>query len=236
MSAQIIEFEGLDCSFKETNSKLLAAKLKDYGYETHLFSFPNYESDSCFFVNKFLSNDLGFDVSNCPPHMICNFYALDRAITYYRDIKDIYEKGNERTVIIFDRWVLSNIYQLGRMVKNIKSVDDIKDGEKRIIKGFLTWLFNLEYGTNRIPKANHIFFMRTPYDIAMKKIEKKADKDINELDKDFLERVYILNDFIFSHSSRGAMIVDTCYPDGQFKSRETLSQEILARALSVLEK
>ena len=235
MPAQIIEFEGLDCSFKETNSKLLAANLQERGFKTHLFSFPNYESDSSSLVRMFLNGVLGFDTSKIPPHMICEFYAMDRALTYFRDIQDIYEKGDENTIIIFDRWVFSNFYQLGRMINHINSVDDIRDGEKRIIKGFLEWLQQLEFGNYRLPRANAIFFMRTPYEVARKKIAEKADKDINEKDEEFTKKVYIINDYIFNHA-KNTMIVDTCYSDGKFKSRETLGEEVLARALSILEK
>lgn len=235
MPAQIIEFEGLDCSFKETNSKLLAANLQERGFKTHLFSFPNYESDSSSLVRMFLNGVLGFDNSKIPPHMICEFYAMDRALTYYRDIQDIYEKGNENTIIIFDRWVFSNFYQLARMINHISSVDDIRDGEKRIIKGFIDWLQQLEFGNYRLPRANAIFFMRTPYEVARKKIAEKADKDINEKDEKFTKKVYIINDYIFNHA-KNTMIVDTCYSDGKFKSRETLGEEVLARALSILEK
>lgn len=235
MPAQIIEFEGLDCSFKETNSKLLAEKLKERGFKTHLFSFPNYESDSSSLVRMFLNGIFGFDNSKLPPHMICEFYAMDRALTYYREIQDIYEKGNENTIIIFDRWVFSNFYQLARMINHISSVDDIRDGEKRIIKGFIDWLQQLEFGNYRLPRANAIFFMRTPYEVARKKIAEKADKDINEKDEEFTKKVYIINDYIFNHA-KNTMIVDTCYSDGKFKSRETLGEEVLARALSILEK
>lgn len=234
MPAQIIEFEGLDCSFKETNSKLLAEKLKERGFKTHLFSFPNYESDSSSLVRMLLNGILGFN-SKLPPHMICEFYAMDRALTYYREIQDIYEKGNENTIIIFDRWVFSNFYQLARMINHISSVDDIRDGEKRIIKGFIDWLQQLEFGNYRLPRANAIFFMRTPYEVARKKIAEKADKDINEKDEEFTKKVYIINDYIFNHA-KNTMIVDTCYSDGKFKSRETLGEEVLARALSILEK
>lgn len=235
MPAQIIEFEGLDCSFKETNSKLLAANLQERGFKTHLFSFPNYESDSSSLVRMFLNGVFGFDNSKIPPHMICEFYAMDRALTYYREIQDIYEKGNENTIIIFDRWVFSNFYQLARMINHISSVDDIRDGEKRIIKGFIDWLQQLEFGNYRLPRANAIFFMRTPYEVARKKIAEKADKDINEKDEEFTKKVYIINDYIFNHA-KNTMIVDTCYSDGKFKSRETLGEEVLARALSILEK
>ena len=46
----LIDFEGLDCSFKETNSKKLAEHLNAKRYE-----FPNYSSESSYFVRQFLS-------------------------------------------------------------------------------------------------------------------------------------------------------------------------------------
>ena len=41
---KIIVFEGLDCSFKETNSKALEDFLKNNGEKVKLFSFPAYKS------------------------------------------------------------------------------------------------------------------------------------------------------------------------------------------------
>ena len=113
MPARIIEFEGLDCSFKENNSKKLKENLAKMGYDVYLFSFPNYESDSSDEVRKFLSGSHPLSNSTWDKedmYQICDIFAKDRAITYERDIKDIYENGDDKTIIIFDRWIYSNLY------------------------------------------------------------------------------------------------------------------------------
>ena len=43
----IIDFEGLDCSFKETNSRKLAEYLHGKRYE-----FPDYSSESSYFIKQ----------------------------------------------------------------------------------------------------------------------------------------------------------------------------------------
>lgn len=230
MPAKIIEFEGLDCSFKETNSKALKQSLEERGYDVHLFSFPNYGSPSCEYVEKFLHNGFDFDVKDLTNYSICLFYAWDRYFTYLTDIKQIYDNGNENTIIIFDRWVNSNFYQLGRS----EMFDgDIGKEQLYVIDSFVKWLHQIEHGALKLPRANQIIFMRTPYDMSKKIIANKVDKDVNERDETLMKRVYKINDIIF-RNNKSVMVVDTCTADGRVRSRESLASEILARVLSVL--
>lgn len=107
MKGKIIVIDGMDGTGKETQSKLLYDYLKKNYDKVYLSSFPNYESDSSFFVKKFLNGDYK-NISN--PYLISLFYSIDRGITYLTDLKEKYDQGY---IIILDRYYISNIlYQL----------------------------------------------------------------------------------------------------------------------------
>lgn len=106
---KIIVIDGMDGTGKHTQSTLLYKNLKKQGKDVYLFSFPNYESDSSFFIKKLLNKEFD-DISN--PYFNTMLYSLDRYITYAREIKENYENG---AIIILDRYYISNIlYQLSK--------------------------------------------------------------------------------------------------------------------------
>ena len=71
---KIIEFEGLDSSFKETNAKCLYDYLKDKGYKVNIVSFPRYDCDSSYFVKRLLSGIYGVQ-DKVNPQIINKMYA-----------------------------------------------------------------------------------------------------------------------------------------------------------------
>lgn len=107
MKGKIIVIDGMDGTGKETQSKLLYDYLKVKYDKVYMSSFPNYESDSSFFVKKFLNGEYK-NISN--PYLISLFYSIDRGITYITELKEKYDQGY---IIILDRYYISNvIYQL----------------------------------------------------------------------------------------------------------------------------
>ena len=105
----IIVLDGMDGVGKNTQSKLIIEKLKEKHDKVAMFSFPNYDSDSSILVRKFLSGEVKLD----NVFAVSIAYALDRYITYTKDIKKLYEKGY---IIVLDRFYLSNIlYQLHKI-------------------------------------------------------------------------------------------------------------------------
>ena len=57
----MISFEGMDCSYKETNSNRLSDILGIMGYEVELVSFPRYKNPSAYFVEGYLSGNIKVD-------------------------------------------------------------------------------------------------------------------------------------------------------------------------------
>ena len=113
MKGKIIVIDGMDGCGKHTQAKILYDTLKKRKYKVELFSFPNYEDDSSYFVKKLLNKEYD-DINN--PYLVSLFYSIDRGITYIRDIKEKYENGY---TIILDRYYISNIlYQLQNIISH----------------------------------------------------------------------------------------------------------------------
>ena len=117
----IIAFEGLDYSFKETNSKAFYERLKatlenecpldssDYlVYQT----FPRYTNDSSLFVRGWLNGSYNREALKECPTLVNSFYALDIMDFWY----SIGSRGTNTSNInsirdkcfIFDRYSFSN--------------------------------------------------------------------------------------------------------------------------------
>lgn len=112
MKGKIIVIDGMDGTGKETQSKLLFDKLTELGYKVALFDFPNYKSDSSFFVKKYLREGYCRDITDIPL-LHDMFYSIDRAITFSKQIKEKYEEGY---IILLDRYTISNaIFRLDKV-------------------------------------------------------------------------------------------------------------------------
>ena len=105
MGAKIIAIEGLDAVGKNTQSNLLANKLIELGYKAAVWSWPNYGSESCNYVKKYLDGKYPEDTSR---KAVCMLYAMDRFNTFKLD-KEFIEMMEENDFVIFDRYVASNI-------------------------------------------------------------------------------------------------------------------------------
>lgn len=191
-STTLISIEGLDCSFKETNVAALKKQLENDGYSVLSFDFPQYNRNSSYFVRSFLNNPIYRDpepltVDDCRKY--CIYYGLDRYDTYLNDIKDNMGKVD---VILFDRFVNSNLFNAARMMPNIDKVLDVVE-----------WVYKFEYGTLRLPQEDISIFLRMPYDKAKTIRQAKSGKDLNEIDEELSKNVYTAYDLIYSRENKG---------------------------------
>ena len=67
MKGKIIVIDGMDGCGKQTQAKILYDTLKERKYKVELFSFPNYENDSSYFIKKLLNKEYD-DINN--PYLV----------------------------------------------------------------------------------------------------------------------------------------------------------------------
>lgn len=172
MIGRIIAIDGMDGTGKETQSKLLYENLKNKGLKVKLFSFPNYNEDSSYFVEKYLKEGYCRDIEEDIPILHDIFYSIDRAITYYKEIKQYYEDGY---IIIMDRYIISNlIFNLHRYIEDFA-----------LIGKYCTIIHSLENRILDIPKANLNIILYSDPEVNTKMIETRCKEenvnpDLNE--------------------------------------------------------
>lgn len=196
---KIIVFEGLDYSFKEYNSKKLYEYIKEnITKKVILLSFPNYESNSSYFVNEYLQGNYG-ECSEVDEKECTLLYAVDRYDTIKKNnVKELLEEGY---YIIMDRYIGSNlIFQTAKIFNREKDIID--DNDIGITTGlidskindYIEWALDLELNILNLPKWDKVIYMNMPLNISyplMKERDLKNGKeeDGHESNKQFLQCV-----------------------------------------------
>lgn len=184
---KIIAFEGLDCCFKETQSKMLLYDLKALyqGNPTVIINdFPRYTSLTGQVIYNMLHNQYG-DINKLPIQLIGDIYSIDRAIEYYTKMKQEYEEFD--TIYILDRWTYSNcIYQVAREY-DLNSKDPYL--LTNIHNSFISYMMK-EFNMYKLPRPDITFHMDMSIECMKKLLVEKKNKDINELNIDFLTKCH----------------------------------------------
>ena len=205
---QLIVFEGLDCSFKETNSKVLLNHIEQkYGHNVKLVSFPRYQSKASYFVTEYLSGRYGVQ-EDLTSNAISSLYMVDM-FDYMKKIGQRHlDNGG---ILIMDRYWFSNLYyRLGWMKENATEDEDSPFYQNGIIQSELP---------NEISKLAYAFELPTP-DLVYKMISssnaikdkvtaKHSQNDIHESDLKYL--MYVKEEF------DAFDFVHLCYPAKEVK-------------------
>lgn len=215
---KIIAFEGLDCSFKETQSFMLDHKLKSMGYNTTLISFPRYDTASGGIIFHLLRGGYG-DINNLSPQLIGDCYSIDRALSWYKDIKDKYDNGS---IIIFDRWMYSNIYNATRSCRESENSDELRS----VMMSYIV----KEHNVYKLPLPDITLHMDMPIETTIKLLTEKKNKDANELDLGFLTDVFRMSNFFYNEVMKDNPTIAhiRCVDDkGKILSREDIHDNIM---------
>ena len=216
MRGKIIEFEGLDVSFKETNAKALADYLKKKGYTVSVISFPRYDAESSYFVQKMLDGYYG----KVKPEVIHKMYALDRFD--YIKMNNVESRLESGEWFIFDRYVGSSmLYQTA----------EIQDNKKRI--EMQDEIANYEYEVLGIPKPDLVIAMYSTLDLIVQKISEKDKTDEFERNIKFMRQVLNIYDQLISINNWEPIMIFNI-EDGIYKFRT--KKEILDDVIEIVNK
>lgn len=225
-SGMIIAFEGLDCSFKETNYKAAVKMIQD-GYKdcvgTYIFteSFPRYGTPGCSGVESWLQGKLNRDYMMGHPESINSLYCIDRLHYWHewsiggvdKDLTkhDMLKDGN--AMFIFDRYTLSNAFY-----------NPIYNDEKVTLR-------DIRFDKDKfdIPLPHVVVWMRMRnFDVLKSLLAEKQNKDKNELDTDFLYKVWkrsekaITNKRLWKRAGINLIVIDCLNEDDSIKSKEEI--------------
>ncbi len=178
---KLIVVEGVDSSGKETQTKLLYEYLKNKGENVKMLSFPDYESDFCLPVKRYLAGDLGDNPSDVNAYAASSFYAIDRYASFIMKWGEFYKNGG---TLVCDRYVTSNIVHQAMKINGDKGP-------------FIDWLSDFEYNKLGLPKPDAVIFLDMPPLFARmlmanrkNKITGEDKKDIHEKNDSYLDEAY----------------------------------------------
>ena len=217
----LFTIEGTDGSGKATQLALLKEKLEDKGYSVMTISFPNYSSRSSGPVKMYLEGELGRKPSDVSAYAASALFAVDRFAAYKKNWEKPYKEG---TVIISDRYVLSNI---------IHQASKLSIEER---KSYIDWLYDFEYKKLGIPVPTLSFFLDVPPDVSSENVEKRyfgdeAKKDIHERDGEYMKICYDTAKELFP---RLGVVRVECVRDGKMKTREEINEIIFSEIEKIL--
>ena len=215
--AKLIVMEGTDASGKQTQSELLYEYYKKQNTKVLRLCFPDYESESSSLVKMYLAGKFGGTADSVDGKIASIFYASDRYASYKTKWEETVSDPD--AVIIFDRYVTSNMIHQAAKVKDTTEKD-----------AFLDWLFELEYGIFQLPQPDYVIFLKMPPETARElmknranKITNEAEKDIHESDAEYLTACYDNACYV---AEKYDWTVIPCVTNGKLRSIEEIQEEI----------
>lgn len=216
MGKIIVVESNTDGAGKQTQTEEIYKYLREKGEKVVKFSFPNYNSDSSYFVKKYLNGEFGDDAKNINAYIASTFFAVDRYLTYIKEIKKYYD---EDYYILMDRYVTSNIIYQAAKMENKNKIDE-----------FINWNKELEYNKYNLPKPDYVIFLymdlKESEKLRKNRKAKLEGKDIHEQNDEYLKKVSD-NSLYICETEKWTKI--ECVKKGRLKDILEIKEEIIKK-------
>ena len=154
MKGKLIVIEGAcDGIGKSTQFDLLKNKLISDNYSVSSHHFPSYNTEQGLLVQNYLKGDYG-NISELSPYFINSLYAVDRAVTWQTEFKNVY---NSDGIILLDRYTTSSLVYQSALI------DDFNERKK-----FIDYVVDFEYNKLGIKEPDLVIFLTAPFEIVSK--------------------------------------------------------------------
>ena len=189
---KLIVIEGAcDGIGKSTQYHMLCNRLKKDGEKIAYHHFPSYGTYQGVPVEKYLKGEYG-TTNELSPYFINSLYANDRGITWYTNLKNLYEQGY---LILLDRYTTSSLIYQSALIEDV-------DKKKR----FIDYVIDFEYSKIGIKEPDNVIFLHAPFDLVTKIRNARTQNDgiindIHERDLEFMKKVYESAVFIADYLS-----------------------------------
>ena len=211
----LIVIEGVsDGVGKTTQINELYNKLINDGKDVIYHHFPSYGSIGASLVEEYLKGNLG-KREDIGPYVVSSFYAMDRFYTYHNELKSALDEGK---IVLLDRYTTSNLIYQGALFEEGKDE-------------FLNYICDYEYNKLGLKKPDLVIFLKLDKSIANTLRNNRGNKDINESDNAFLDKVY--DNSLYVADKYDFKIIE-CSKDGVLRSIEDISREIYSIVESII--
>lgn len=210
---KLIVIEGLDGSGKSTQINILVQKLKDKNLNIKQIKLPDYDSECCAPVKKYLNGDFGKEPGDVNAYAASCFYAVDRFANFKTKWKNDYDNGS---VILADRYTTSNAYHQATKLPKDKWND------------YFNWLEDFEYNKIGIPKPDVVIYLDMPIEISQRMMSERykgdeSKKDIHEANISYL--LQCREAAKYAAESMGWIVIN-CSDGENPRSIESIGEEI----------
>ena len=156
----------------------------------------------------------GIIKSHAHSPFINSLYAVDRAVAWYSELKELYEKGD---IILLDRYTTSSLIYQSAFIEDL-------DEKKR----FIDYVIDFEYNKIGIKEPDNVIFLNAPFDLVteMRKKRKENDgvsNDIHERDIEFMKKVYESALFVSNYLSWDQV---KCNDKDKMRSIEDIHEDV----------
>ena len=213
----LLAIEGADGAGKATAAAAVVRALEDTGKRAAVVSFPRYnDTIGGHVLGDFLA---GRSPHALGPREIAVLYALDR----FESRAHIAEVAAENDVVVFDRYIASNVaYQAAK-------VDDAD------APALIDWIVALETGQFALPAPDLSIYLDTPLDRARAQIAQKAQRsytdrvyDEHEADTGLQARVRARYAMLCEGDSIGRWVRIATSSDDAMRHPDAIAAEIVA--------
>lgn len=221
---KIIVLEGTDGSGKTTQFEKLRKRLQDENITFSTASFPDYESESSWFVRQYLSGEFGEHPSDVDPKTASVFYGVDRYASYMKsEWGKTYRAGGN---VLLARYITSNI---------LHQACKLQTEEEKI--NLIDWLEEFENDILGIPKYDEVILLNMPPKLSKELKAKRGHtssggaKDIHEDDEEYLKKAYETS--LWVAKKYGWTIINCADENGNLRSIEDIHQDIYKKVIDV---
>lgn len=205
----IIVIDGADGVGKTTQIELLKTTHSDYRFR----KFPVYSSDTGYFIQQYLYNNL----DNILPIDHIHFTDVYRSSLLYTMDRVMWfsQHYNPNKDLICDRYTTSNMIHMGaNILLHRGTMDDVKK--------YIEHLENLEYNILNIPRPTKVIYLDAPIEQILTNLNSRNILDKHE-NEDLLRNVdkiknYLINTYHWE--------VIHCFKNGKLRTIDDINTEI----------
>lgn len=208
MKGKLIVIEGIDGSGKTTQTELLTKYLASKNIPHEVINFPRYE-DNLYgkLIRRYLNGEFG-TIKQVNPYLVALAYAGDRFLA-----KSLIENWlSSGKVVIANRYVSASKAHLGANLPENQRAE------------FMSWLDELEYNTNRIPKEDLTILLNVDPKIGQENV-RSGRVDIHEDNIGHLQRAAKI--YLELSKIEPNWQVVNCMEDGRMQGREQIHKLIV---------